>query len=193
MTRSADDLPPALVLDPFLTVVEQPAYDMGQRATELLLARLAGDEFERALDRPAFREAAGSIPSPMSDLSNVRDVYERLGEIQLVDCREPYEWEAGRVAGAIHIPVNSIMAGAGGDLDKDKPIAVIPLKIKESVIGVISINKLLVQKTAFTSMDYELFTLLAGHSATAIFSSKLYSESERKLSTIQGFIDLLTK
>jgi putative methionine-R-sulfoxide reductase with GAF domain len=73
----------------------------------------------------------------------------------------------------------------------DQPIAVIPLKIKESVIGVISINKLLVQKTAFTTMDFELFTLLAGHAATAIFSAKLYSTSARKLTTLQGFIDLL--
>ena len=48
----------------------------------------------------------------MSDLSDVKGVYDRLDEIQLVDCREPYEWEAGRIAGAIHIPVNSIMAGA---------------------------------------------------------------------------------
>ena len=36
-----DDLPPALVVDPFLTVAAQPAYQMGQRATELLLARLS--------------------------------------------------------------------------------------------------------------------------------------------------------
>jgi hypothetical protein len=71
------------------------------------------------------------------------------------------------------------------------PIAVIPLKIKETVIGVISINKLLVQKTAFTTMDYELFTLLAGHAATAIFSAKLYSASARKVTTLQGFLDLL--
>jgi hypothetical protein len=73
----------------------------------------------------------------------------------------------------------------------DQPIAVIPLKIKDSVIGVISINKLLVQKTAFTTMDYELFTLLAGHAATAVFSAKLYSTSERKLSTLKGFLDML--
>jgi len=73
----------------------------------------------------------------------------------------------------------------------DQPIAVIPLKIKEHVIGVISINKLLVQKKAFTTMDYELFTLLAGHAATAIFSAKLYSTSARKLTTLQGFIDML--
>lgn len=73
----------------------------------------------------------------------------------------------------------------------DHPLAVIPLKIKESVIGVISINKLLVQKTAFTTMDYELFTLLAGHAATAVFSARLYSTSSRKLTTLQGFLDML--
>jgi nitrate/nitrite-specific signal transduction histidine kinase len=73
----------------------------------------------------------------------------------------------------------------------DQPTAVIPLKIKESVIGVISINKLLVQKTSFTTMDYELFTLLAGHAATAIFSAKLYSTSARKLTTLQGFLDMI--
>jgi putative methionine-R-sulfoxide reductase with GAF domain len=73
----------------------------------------------------------------------------------------------------------------------DKPLAVIPLKIKDTVIGVISINKLLVQKTSFTTMDYELFTLLAGHAATALFSSKLYSASARKLTTLQGFLDMI--
>jgi LacI family transcriptional regulator len=38
-----DDLPRAFVLDPFLTVVGQSAYLMGQTATELLLKRLAGE------------------------------------------------------------------------------------------------------------------------------------------------------
>ncbi len=81
----------------------------------------------------------------------------------------------------------------GYERDFEKPIVCIPLKIKDHVIGVIAIYKLLVQKDEFTNVDYELFTLLAGHAATAVFSSRLYSDSERKLSTIQGFIDLLTK
>lgn len=77
--------------------------------------------------------------------------------------------------------------------DMRHPVVCIPLKIKEHVIGVIVIYKLLEQKSRFADVDFELFTLLAGHAATAIFSSRLYSESERKLTTIQGFIDLLTK
>ncbi len=72
-----------------------------------------------------------------------------------------------------------------------EPIVCIPLKIKEHVIGVISIYKLLTQKAGFNNVDYELFNLLAGHAATAIFSSRLYTQSERKLTTIQGFLDLL--
>ena len=35
-----DDLPTSMVVDPFLTVAAQPAYEMGQKATELLVNRL---------------------------------------------------------------------------------------------------------------------------------------------------------
>ncbi len=80
----------------------------------------------------------------------------------------------------------------GGHVTLEKPLAAVPLKIKEHVIGLIVIYKLLQQKDAFTAVDYELFSLLAAHAATAIFSSKLYSQSERKLNTIQSFLDLLT-
>lgn len=62
----------------------------------------------------------------MSELNHPKGVYERLGEIQLLDCREPYEWEAGRVEGAIHVPLNTIMSGGDGDiLDPGKPVVVV--------------------------------------------------------------------
>jgi rhodanese-related sulfurtransferase len=59
------------------------------------------------------------------DLGTPAGAHERLSEITLVDCREPYEWEAGRVEGAVHIPLNDIMAGAGTDIDRSKPVVVI--------------------------------------------------------------------
>ncbi|MCL5024850.1 MAG: GAF domain-containing protein [Nitrospirae bacterium] len=78
-----------------------------------------------------------------------------------------------------------------GDVARGEPIVCIPLKIKEHVIGAIAIFSLLTQKEGFTNVDYELFNLLAGHAATAIFSAKLYTQSERKLTTIQSFLELL--
>jgi hypothetical protein len=75
--------------------------------------------------------------------------------------------------------------------DTGQPIAVIPLKIGERVIGAIAIFRLLMQKDAFGAVDYELFELLGGHAATALYVTNLYSLSERKRSTLEGFIDLL--
>jgi rhodanese-related sulfurtransferase len=43
------------------------------------------------------------------------------GEAQLVDVREPYEWEAGRISGARHIELEHL-AGRADELDKDEPV-----------------------------------------------------------------------
>jgi len=77
--------------------------------------------------------------------------------------------------------------------DFTKPIVVIPLQIQKRPIGAIAIFSLLQQKDGFSALDHELFNVLGGHAATAIFAARLYSQSERKLSTIQGFLDLLTR
>jgi hypothetical protein len=77
--------------------------------------------------------------------------------------------------------------------DQERPIVCIPLRVGERPIGAIAIHRLLAQKDGFTSLDHELFTLLAGHAATAIFAAQLFGQSERKLNTIQGCIDRLTK
>ena len=62
----------------------------------------------------------------MADLSTVEGLHESVDDVQLVDCREQYEWDAGRIAGALHIPLSDVMAGVGTDvLDLAKPVAVI--------------------------------------------------------------------
>ena len=39
-----DDIEPAAAIDPFLTAVEQPAYEMGRQSMELLLSRIQGSK-----------------------------------------------------------------------------------------------------------------------------------------------------
>ena len=68
---------------------------------------------------------SGCYAAHMADLTTPKGTYDELARIQLVDCREQYEWDAGRVEGSIHIPLNDILGGAGGDLSHDVPIVVI--------------------------------------------------------------------
>jgi LacI family transcriptional regulator len=61
-----DDLPPTIMLDPFLTAATQPADEMGRRATELLLARLQAKELpspqEIVLPTPVIQRRSTAPP-----------------------------------------------------------------------------------------------------------------------------------
>jgi hydroxyacylglutathione hydrolase/adenylyltransferase/sulfurtransferase len=50
----------------------------------------------------------------------VRERHE-AGDIQLIDVREPYEWEAGRVDGARHVELERV-ASQASTIEKDKPV-----------------------------------------------------------------------
>jgi rhodanese-related sulfurtransferase len=45
----------------------------------------------------------------------------REGDAQLVDVREPYEHEAGRIAGSLHIELQQL-PGKADSLDRERPI-----------------------------------------------------------------------
>jgi rhodanese-related sulfurtransferase len=51
------------------------------------------------------------------------DVAERhaAGEVQLIDVREDYEWDAGRIAGARHVVLGEVAAQAQ-TLDRERPV-----------------------------------------------------------------------
>ena len=60
-----------------------------------------------------------------TDLTTSAGLAERLADVQVVDCREPYEWVAGRIEGSIHLPLNTILAGSIGELDPGKTTVVV--------------------------------------------------------------------
>ncbi|HEY1329878.1 MAG TPA: rhodanese-like domain-containing protein [Actinomycetota bacterium] len=59
-------------------------------------------------------------------MDDVRTLHDRFDDYQVVDVREPWEWEAGRIEGAVHIPLNSLMSGADQDaLDASRPVVLV--------------------------------------------------------------------
>lgn len=95
-------------------------------------------------------------------------------------------------------PVLARVLESGDTYFKEDPhdacpyLACTPLKVKDDVVGAISITKLMDQKKdGFTAIDVELLSLLSDHAATALVSSDLYNRTERKLKTVEGFLKLL--
>lgn len=72
------------------------------------------------------------------------------------------------------------------------PLACIPLKIEErGVVGLIAIYQIEEHKESLSDLDKELFELLASQTATAMTSSRVYSETVKKLKSMESFINLI--
>jgi hypothetical protein len=124
---------------------------------------------------------------------------ERTDRLETVACEggEPGEFPPIRCGeGAIGESVargETFLAAPEEAADPARPLACVPLRVGDETLGAIAIFRLLEQKPGLTPLDHELFGLLARHAATSILAARLYAQSERKLQTIQGFIDLLTQ
>jgi rhodanese-related sulfurtransferase len=59
-------------------------------------------------------------------VATAKEVYERKDEVQILDVREPYEWDAGHVEGSVHVPLAQVMAGGAQErLDGGRRVVVI--------------------------------------------------------------------
>ena len=57
-----------------------------------------------------------------TDLTSCRIVWERRDDVQILDVREQWEWDAGHIDGAVHIPLNDVLAGKTAGLDPALPV-----------------------------------------------------------------------
>lgn len=66
-----------------------------------------------------------------------------------------------------------------------------PLHFRDRLVGALTIYALLSHKASFSQLDRELFDLLGEQAALAVVSSQAFVAVERKLKTVQKFMDLL--
>jgi len=98
----------------------------------------------------------------------------------------------GAIGAAIAAPHNyTIYEHDPGVFSADEPLAVVPLKFRNRLLGAIVIYRLLSHKPELRTVDLALFDYFATHAAMAIHSSKLYTESEKKVAKMKEFLSLM--
>jgi rhodanese-related sulfurtransferase len=78
------------------------------------------------------------------------------GGIQLVDVREPYEWEAGHIAGARHVELEHL-ASSAETIDRDTPV------VFQCRVG----SRSAMAAQAFRTAGYEAYSMDGGLTAWA--------------------------
>ena len=71
------------------------------------------------------------------------------------------------------------------------PLACVPLKIEDRVVGLVTVYGIEAHKEGLSDLDKELFELLANQTATAMTSSRVYSETVKKLKSMESFLSLI--
>lgn len=74
--------------------------------------------------------------------------------------------------------------------DFSAPLACVPMRVEERVVGVIVVHRLLPQKPRFEPLDFELFKLLGAHAATALVGARLYARIAGKPFVLDEYRDL---
>lgn len=94
--------------------------------------------------------------------------------------------------GMVHDALTEEVSFFIDDVVSGDPLAAVPLKLTgRGVIGLITIYEIEPHKGGLSDLDKELFDLLASQTATALTSSKVYSETIKKVKSMESFINLI--
>jgi rhodanese-related sulfurtransferase len=75
-----------------------------------------------------------ALPTHSLDRIDVTTLHERLDELQVLDVRERYEWDAGHIPGSIHMPYHDV-TGIPEGIDRSRPVAVICASGQRSAVA----------------------------------------------------------
>lgn len=70
-------------------------------------------------------------------------------------------------------------------------VAAVPLRVQDAIVGVLVITKLFDHKAILRAEDRDLLDLLAAHAASALFAARVYSNTDRKLRTLESLVQLV--
>jgi len=91
--------------------------------TRLRLARVGIERVNGYLDGGIVAWILSGLPVAQTPQISVEDLHGMARDIQIVDVRNPAEWQNGHIEHAIPIPLNKLLSQIGR-LDKHKPVAV---------------------------------------------------------------------
>jgi len=80
-----------------------------------------------------------------------------------------------------------------GPIDGSDALACVPLTVQGATVGALVILNLFQHKARLRPEDRDLLDLIAAHAASALFAARVYSNTDRKLKTLESLVALVRR
>jgi GAF domain-containing protein len=80
-----------------------------------------------------------------------------------------------------------------GPIDGSDALACVPLTVQGATVGALVILSLFQHKDTLRPEDRDLLDLIAAHAASALFAARVYSNTDRKLKTLESLVALVRR
>lgn len=80
-----------------------------------------------------------------------------------------------------------------GPIEGSEATACVPLTVQGTTVGALVILKLFDHKELLRPEDRDLLDLIAAHAASALFAARVYSNTDRKLKTLESLVALVRR
>src|SRR5947209_16146937 len=80
-----------------------------------------------------------------------------------------------------------------GPIDGSDALSCVPLTVQGTTVGALVILKLFDHKISLKPEDRDLLDLIAAHAASALFAARVYSNTDRKLKTLESLVALVRR
>jgi GAF domain-containing protein len=80
-----------------------------------------------------------------------------------------------------------------GPIAGSDALACVPLTVQGTTVGALVILKLFDHKASLKPEDRDLLDLIAAHAASALFAARVYSNTDRKLKTLESLVKLVRR
>jgi hypothetical protein len=100
----------------------------------------------------------------------------------------PVVADDGGIGETFATAMTRIERGKLDDGSIEKPLALVPMKVEDKVVGVLAIFAALEHKSHFLPVDFELLTLLGAHAGGALLCARIAADLGDKIPSFDGFI-----
>jgi GAF domain-containing protein len=183
--------------------MEQLVVGAERQASRLANLYVAAYQLHASLDPIEVRGAVGEIAINLLGAGECALLTRLDPEIaghevtnHVSDAVLPAPFDVPRYLGGADTMVDAALADGTlrlGPAQGTRAVAVVPLVAQGSQLGALVVLRLLPHKAGLHTEDRELLDLLGAHAASALLAAHVFTETQRKLRTLEGLVALLRR